>query len=268
MGQIGEALRKAREEQGFSLAQAEEVTKIRAAYLQALEEESFAQLPGPVYVKGFLKNYAQYLGLDPQPLLSLYEAPELPVPNAPATAALNEPLQPRNLRRFVRPLSLALLVIVAVTAVWWSYQRYYAVTPLAQPTPTPTVAATTVPATPTETPLPPTETVARTATATRTVTLTPTPVGLVLSIEIVGQRSWILVQTDGERAFAGILEPGARDSWTAREYLSLRSGNAGAVRIQLNGQDLGLFGDLGQVLEKEWTAPGIPTRTPTPTAGA
>jgi hypothetical protein len=90
-------------------------------------------------------------------------------------------------------------------------------------------------------------------------------VGLDLSIEIVGSRSWVLVIADGQRVFAGILEPGTADSWTARERISLRSGNAGAVRVTLNGDDLGLFGEVGEVAEVEWTAPGVPTRTPAPT---
>jgi hypothetical protein len=90
--------------------------------------------------------------------------------------------------------------------------------------------------------------------------------GVELSIEIVGQRSWVLVQVDGQRAYAGILETGTKNSWTAREYVSLRSGNAGSVHVWLNGDDLGLFGEAGQVREEEWAAPGMPTRTPTPTA--
>jgi hypothetical protein len=88
---------------------------------------------------------------------------------------------------------------------------------------------------------------------------------LELSIEVVGERSWVLVEADGERLFAGILEPGSRDTWTARERISLRSGNAGGVRLMLNGEDLGPFGEVGQVVEQEWTAPGVPTLTPEPT---
>jgi hypothetical protein len=88
---------------------------------------------------------------------------------------------------------------------------------------------------------------------------------LELSIEVVGQRSWLLVLADGERVFAGILEPGAKDTWRVSERIVLRSGNAGAVRVTLNGEALDLFGETGQVLEKEWTVPGVPTRTPVPT---
>src|SRR5712692_793501 len=65
-------LRTAREAKGVSLAQAEAATMIRRAYLQALEDDDYHTLPGAVYVKGFLRNYAVYLGLDPSHVLSVY----------------------------------------------------------------------------------------------------------------------------------------------------------------------------------------------------
>src|SRR5581483_1797967 len=65
-------LRTAREEKGVSLAQAEAATMIRRAYLQALEDDDHTVLPGAVYTKGFIRNYATYLGLDANNMLSLY----------------------------------------------------------------------------------------------------------------------------------------------------------------------------------------------------
>lgn len=64
MFEIGSTLREARERRRVGLDQAEAETKIRARYLRALEEEDFVSLPGPTYVKGFLRTYADYLGLD------------------------------------------------------------------------------------------------------------------------------------------------------------------------------------------------------------
>ena len=66
MFQIGTSLREARLRQGLDLLDAETATKIRSKYLQALEDEQFDVLPAPTYVKGFLRNYAEYLGLDGQ----------------------------------------------------------------------------------------------------------------------------------------------------------------------------------------------------------
>jgi cytoskeletal protein RodZ len=64
MFEIGSALREARERRGLSYSQVEEGTKIRARYIRALEDEDFGVLPGATYSKGFLRAYADYLGLD------------------------------------------------------------------------------------------------------------------------------------------------------------------------------------------------------------
>jgi len=61
---IGAGLREARERQGLSLEQAAEATRIAARHLRALEEERFERLPEPVYARGFLREYAGFLGLD------------------------------------------------------------------------------------------------------------------------------------------------------------------------------------------------------------
>jgi cytoskeleton protein RodZ len=64
MFEIGNSLREARLRQGLDLAEIEQATKIRSRYLRALEEEQFELLPAQTYVKGFLKAYADQLGLD------------------------------------------------------------------------------------------------------------------------------------------------------------------------------------------------------------
>jgi len=64
--EIGNSLREARLRQGLDLTRAETDTKIRSKYLQALEAERFDVLPGETYVKGFLRTYAEFLGLDGQ----------------------------------------------------------------------------------------------------------------------------------------------------------------------------------------------------------
>jgi len=73
MGYLGEKIKEARQEKGVTIAQAAETTKIKSGYLQALENEDFEELPPRAYVKGFLKIYARYLGLDYELLLSFLE---------------------------------------------------------------------------------------------------------------------------------------------------------------------------------------------------
>ena len=74
MFEIGNSLREARLRQGIDFAQAELGTKIRSKYLQALEDEQFTTLPAQTYVKGFLRTYAEYLGLDGQLYVDEYNS--------------------------------------------------------------------------------------------------------------------------------------------------------------------------------------------------
>src|SRR6266571_2720356 len=66
---LGEMLEAARERKGVDLHRAERDTKIRLKHLAALESDDYAELPGNVYARGFLRNYALYLGLDPDEVL-------------------------------------------------------------------------------------------------------------------------------------------------------------------------------------------------------
>ena len=74
MDEIGHILREVRENKGLSLEEAQGKTRINVRYLTALENGQYSALPTPVHVRGFLRNYARFLGLDPQPLLTRYAA--------------------------------------------------------------------------------------------------------------------------------------------------------------------------------------------------
>ena len=71
--EIGSVLRNRRQQMGLSLEQVAERTKIRKTHLHALEEENFDELPGKVYVVGFLQNYARFLEMPAEPLLHVLE---------------------------------------------------------------------------------------------------------------------------------------------------------------------------------------------------
>jgi len=71
---IGNSLREARARRQIAVGQAEQVTKIRGKYLRALEEERFDLLPSETYIKGFLRTYADYLGLDGQLYVDEYDS--------------------------------------------------------------------------------------------------------------------------------------------------------------------------------------------------
>lgn len=91
MPELGEILIRAREERGLTLDDAERDTRIARRYLEALEAEAFDVIPAPVFARGFLRSYAQYLGLDPQAIMTLY--PRDPDPNT-----LNPPRPQRGRR--------------------------------------------------------------------------------------------------------------------------------------------------------------------------
>jgi len=72
MRTVGEILKKNRQEQKLTLEEIEEKTKIRKRHLSALEEDRYQDLPSATYSQGFIKNYAQFLGLKPEPLLAIF----------------------------------------------------------------------------------------------------------------------------------------------------------------------------------------------------
>jgi helix-turn-helix protein len=114
--EIGTSLREARIRRGIDFAQAELATKIRGKYLRALEDEQFELLPAETYVKGFLRTYAEFLGLDGQLYVDEY--------NSRFTAGEERELRPRRTRtrakrsrRFETNVVLVALAVIAVLTV-------------------------------------------------------------------------------------------------------------------------------------------------------
>ncbi|HEY1565152.1 MAG TPA: RodZ domain-containing protein [Gaiellaceae bacterium] len=121
MFEIGGSLREARLKRGLTSAEVQKAIRIRDRYLQALEEERWEQLPGDAYVKGFLRTYADYLGLDGNLYVDEYNSrfarPDEPV-LVPERFAGSGPRLGGG--RLLRPLvAVAVLVaIVAAVAAW------------------------------------------------------------------------------------------------------------------------------------------------------
>jgi cytoskeleton protein RodZ len=117
MFEIGSSLREARLRQGLDFPELEQATKIRAKYLRALEDEQFDLLPAQTYVKGFLRGYAEYLGLDGQLYVDEFNSRYVvDGDEAPARPRRSPP--PRTTPRVQsRVVMLALLGIALVTAL-------------------------------------------------------------------------------------------------------------------------------------------------------
>jgi cytoskeletal protein RodZ len=111
-------LQTAREKKGVDLSRAERDTKIRAKYLAALENGDTSQLPSPVYTKGFLRNYALYLGLDPDEVLTRWKS-ELVAPRRarPIVAPPPRPIgAPRRGLILTPGLFVGLLLVLGILA--------------------------------------------------------------------------------------------------------------------------------------------------------
>src|SRR4051794_29093024 len=117
MFEIGNSLREARMRQGLDHTHVELATKIRAKYIKALEDEHFELLPSGTYIKGFLRSYAEYLGLDGQLYVDEYNSRYIAdgLEEAPRERRQPRIRQERALER--RIVLLALLGIAAVTAL-------------------------------------------------------------------------------------------------------------------------------------------------------
>jgi hypothetical protein len=113
---IGEALRQARRARGLDLEQAADATKIRAQYLDDLEAERFDRLPAPVYARGFLREYADLLGLDAELLVAWFDQANRE-PVRPEIVA--RPTVPTRGRRFPGPrITVGIALALGALALW------------------------------------------------------------------------------------------------------------------------------------------------------
>jgi cytoskeletal protein RodZ len=261
MQELGQTLRAAREAKGLTLADAEEATRIRLRFLEALESGRQDDLPARVYAEGFLRNYAIFLGLSPQELLEQFrraqEGDEAAVSDVRAAVhPLNLP--PGRRSRLVVGLVLVLAGIL-LAAGWYLLPALGLALPFPQGeamTATPTVApeaaqspAATPPATaPTPTSIP-------VANATATPTTAPTAVVRVVVQARFTALSWIRVTVDGQLDFEGFMEAGATRQWSGVREVAMVCGNAGGTEVTVNGVNRGPLGAPSQVVEIAWTRP-------------
>ncbi len=119
---LGEILRQRRESKGITLEQAAEDTRIREKFLAALESGDDRWLPGAVYTKGFLRNYADYLDLDGSELVGVYTAERSMTPEAPRRF---EPMRPvMRSGVFISPAILVPVVVLAAVVLFVGYLSY------------------------------------------------------------------------------------------------------------------------------------------------
>jgi cytoskeletal protein RodZ len=264
MSELGDRLRAARESQGISLSQAAAETRILQRYLVALEEGDYKYLPGDVYARGFIRNYALYLKIPVEELIQLYRYERgrtEPIVIRPAVVA------PR-IRGAVLPNIFGVFFVV-LTIAGLGYLVLRGVEFLNVPTNTPNVVATDATATiavvaPTPLPAEPTAPVADTPvpvqpTVAAPVAATPTlEAPIVLGIKIDdGQNpgSWINVKVDNKSVFQRVLKAGESLRYTAQRTVWVRAGNAYVVTVNVNGVDQRLSTTPGDVVSFSWPPP-------------
>lgn len=250
---IGERLRNAREARGWSLPDVSELTRIRATFLQALEEEQFDRLPGGTYLKGFLRTYANALGLDPDELFEAYhlefEMPAQPIVGAHSVDVPIRPAaRPSPFRRMITgAAALALVVLVVIGYIGYQQLRRFAA-PVSRPDVTAQPAPPVAEPAPAQTP-PPTR--PRPPETPGPIASSAAPLVVVLRIT---EESWIRIFADGRRVFQGVVAAGAERTWTAQRELTVRVGNAQGVSVEVNGQPV-QPPSRRRVWERTFTAP-------------
>ncbi|MCL6448506.1 MAG: DUF4115 domain-containing protein [Armatimonadetes bacterium] len=249
--EIGETFKQARKERGLSLEEIAEKTKIRRRYLEAIEEENFGLLPGRVYVKGFLRSYAKFLGLSPEPLVALYE--ERYPGEQPAAVAAEVPVRKeKKVHSRGKPLIYVFLAAVLCLVAFGLY-AWRAGTLSSQVSddarapgnadgrdfPGPVYVPPDRPASPSVSP------VLEDNTSSQ---------GVNLVLDVVQDSCWMRVVVDGETKFEGELTARQARTFSGKERIKVKLGNAGAVQVQVNGRNLGYLGGRGEVVNKEFVA--------------
>ncbi|MDR3156802.1 MAG: helix-turn-helix domain-containing protein [Lactobacillales bacterium] len=120
-GTVGERLTAARLEQGLTISEVQQMTKIQARYLEALEQDEFPNLPGIFYVRAFIRQYANVLGEDPEELVDIYDGkidPYAPEPEQlPPTQIVEEVVRKRSEKEDNRVKSSLPLIILGIFAL-------------------------------------------------------------------------------------------------------------------------------------------------------
>ena len=257
---FGEHLRREREMRGVSLEEIAGATRISTRFLDALEKEAWDRLPGGVFNRGFVRTVARFLGLEEETLLAEYALATRP-PGASAIPS-EPPPQPFAPRRAPWiALGMALLLALAAGGAygwqWLSARRaeLNAAASAVPAKPVPPGLPPLAPALPAEPVRPPEPRPQAPPPAPSPWTaLPPEAPGAALPIPAdelrltIGaeKQTYLTVITDDRQVFAGTLLAGESRSFSAKGAVTVETQDAGAIRLELNGQVLAPIGPLGQ----------------------
>jgi len=247
---LGEQFRAAREARGVTLSEAAERIHIRSIYLQAIEEEDWPSIGAAVYVRGFLRTYARFLGLDPEGSVAQFNdltgIHPSHVPVAAETASAAARSGPSVWVWLGAIVAVALLGIVGYS--FWQLESPGGGKAAAPASGSPAPASSPLP-----TPAAPASPAEASTPVAQASSPGPSPLPLPPGVESVTLAwtapSWVRVVVDGKVATEGTFAASTVRTYQGRS-ISVRLGNAGGVDVKENGRDLGALGRTGDVVER------------------
>ena len=268
-GQIGPLLEKKRLEKGLSLKEAEQATKIRTRYLKGLEREDPTALPDPVYARGFLKTYANFLGLDGEQLSREFRDHRAPRRERyldyerPQRGEFDQPIinpggvDDAERRRIsgatIFTIVLAVLVLaVVIGALYYVGSRSTGNIPNNAPEEELVVEQEAEDDSSWEEPAAGPE--SKTGAEDRADDASNEGSDAVeVTVRVVGVPTGLTVLTDGTVASDQFAQPGFSQTFEARRTVTISTANAGAVEVEVDGQNKGRLGQLGKPLTRDFT---------------
>lgn len=283
--EIGKDLKRQREALGLSLEDVERLTNIREYFLYALENGQIDDLPSTVQGRGMLNNYASFLNLSADSLQlryaeglqqrrnEKYQADEQARKGGVKVMG-KEPLT--GWRKFLTPDLLVggtILIALFALVIWGAMQMIRTTNP--KPVSTVSSISDVLIGDETETLAAPGDDgilVGGTATLTQmpvvsteaevNATMAAGLTGPIQVVVVAHQRAYMKITVDGVERFAGRVVPGNVYSYSGNTKISLLSGNASALQVYYNQQDIGMLGLMGQLIELEFTRDQYVTPTP------
>lgn len=245
MENIGELLRTARIAKNIKLEEVEKVTKIRSRYLEALENEEWDVIPGNVYLKGFMRIYARYLGLNEELLLDELEKVIKPDQEAkPIPEKIELPGCPKK----KIAIFLGCIAILILVASQYIYQHYFVLPDANTKKQSEQQNANN--------PAPPDLNTNNQANNQQTEPNSETPAPEItdfdLLIKTIRNRCWIQVKSGGKVLYEGTLSAGQSQLFENLTEVAFILGNAPDVEVYINEKYYGPYGLKGEVVNKKF----------------
>ncbi|MBI2524943.1 MAG: DUF4115 domain-containing protein [Candidatus Rokubacteria bacterium] len=249
MGTLGLLLREIRQSRGVSLDEMARATRVGKRHLEALEAEELAELPAPVFVKGFIRAYCGFLQVAPDDALARYG--DLVRHSSPAQTMATEHSGNSAWSRGPVAVSFALLLLLGGVLLIVNVGFRARSGP---ESPAPAVPVGQSDLAPSPRPGPQGEQPAPSLPELAPVAAAGSGPGAPRSSQRLVVRAieptWIKVQMDGGGSVQELLPSGATREWSARERFVLTVGNAGGLELELNGQALPPLGARGAVIRE------------------